>query len=171
MAETATRTNRRRSVLIAYGIVTLVGAFFFAFSFEYDFFRGDSGQVGPAFLPRITAVLVMVLGLALMRQEARSGSVLSGDSGIAESTEALDAKTVRKLALVFGLMTVSLLLLPLVGLLVPLVALVLVLTLVVERMPLVPSLAVTAGAGALGYVLFVVVLAIPLPMGLLDGVL
>lgn len=178
MAETATptqateaRASARRSVLIAYGVITLVGAFFFSFSFQYDFFRGDSGQVGAGFLPRVVSVLVMVLGLALMRQELRGGSRLTGDSGVAEEEQALDSRTARKLAVVFGLMTLALLLVPVLGLVLPLVALVLALTVGVERAPLLPSLAVTVGAAVIGYVLFVTVLNIPLPMGVLEGVL
>lgn len=168
-AETPTR-RARRSVLIAYGVVALFGAAFFALSFQYDFFRyGD--QVGPGLLPRIVGALVAVLGLALMLQEVRTGSVLTGDSGIEDEDE--DAgpsrQTIIKLVSVFGMIVVAVLLVPLIGLVPPLVLLVLALTIFVEKMPVIPSLISTVVAGVVAFVLFAVVLRLPVPMGIFEG--
>jgi hypothetical protein len=162
------RRRTRAGVLVAYGVITMLGAGFFAVSFEYEFVKGD-GLVGPGFLPRIVGALLVVLGALLVLQEVRVGSNLVGDSGTVEQKSTLGRATVVKLASVFGIMTVALLLVPFLGLLVPLAALVLVVTVFVERMPLVPSILVTVGAGAAAYVLFVMILQFPVPMGLFEG--
>jgi hypothetical protein len=60
---------------------------------------------------------------------------------------------------------------PVLGLIPPLVLLVAALTIFVERMPVLPSLAVTAGAAVVAYALFVMVLRVPIPMGVFEGVL
>jgi len=159
----------RRSVLVSYGVITVLGAAGFALSFQYDFFRyGD--QVGPGFLPRIVAAIIVLLGLALMVQEVRVGSILRGDSGV-DDESAEQRTSPRKLVVVFGLIILAVLVTPVLGLIPPLVALVAALTLGVERKPLVPSLMLTAGAALVAWGLFVAVLRVPVPMGLFEGVL
>lgn len=159
----------RRSVLVSYGIIALFGAAGFALSFQYDFFRyGD--QVGPGFLPRVVAGIVVVLGAALIFQEIRVGSVLRGDSGVDDEADGHQTST-RKLVVVFGLIILAVLLVPVLGLVPPLVALVATLTIGVERKPLVPSLILTVGAALMAWGLFVGVLRVPVPMGVFEGVL
>lgn len=60
---------------------------------------------------------------------------------------------------------------PLLGLILSLMLLVSALTIGVERMPAVPSLLITAAAGAVAYLVFIVTLRVPLPMGVLEGIL
>lgn len=159
----------RRSVLLSYGVITLVGAVGFALSFQYEFFRyGD--QVGPGFLPRIVAAIIVLLGISLMLQEVRVGSILRGDSGVDDEGDGQQTST-RKLVVVFGLIILAVLMTPVLGLIPPLVALVAALTMAVERKPLVPSLLLTAGAALVAWGLFVAVLRVPVPMGLFEGVL
>lgn len=69
------------------------------------------------------------------------------------------------------LVVLGLLLVPLLGLILSLMLLVSVLTIGVERMPAVPSLLITAAAGAVAYLVFIVTLRVPLPMGVLEGIL
>lgn len=159
----------RRSVLASYAVVAVVGLAFFLGSFQYDFYR-NVDQVGPGFLPRITGALVTVLGLALMAQELRVGSHLAGDSGVLEDSKKMSRATVVKLLTVFGLITLALLLVPVLGLIVSLVLLVPALTIWVERMPVKQSLILTVAAGVVAYLLFVVALRIPVPMGVFEGV-
>lgn len=168
----ATEEKRRTrvGVLISYGILAVIGAAFFALSFQYDFSTAR-GTVGPAFLPRIVGGLTAVLGLGLVVQELRTGSVLLGDSGAAEAESKLSRPTLIKLVSVFGLMTVALLSVPLLGLILPLTLLVFVVTVFVERMPLITSIIVTISAAVVAYVLFVVILRFPIPMGILEGIL
>ena len=162
------RHSARRAVIIAYGVIALIGALFFALSFQYDFHRYED-QVGPGSLPRIAGAVVLVLGIALMIQEARTGSVLLGDSGVEEEqSEGMSRKTVIKLLTVFGIIILAVLLVPVLGLIPPLVLLVAALTIFVERMPVLPSLAVTDGAAVVAYALFVMVLRVPIPMGVFE---
>ena len=165
------QTRRARvGVLIAYGLLALIGSGFFALSFQYAFTTG-AGTVGPAFLPRVVGALTAVLGISLAIQEVRVGSVLLGDSGLAEDDTRLSRETLFKLVSVFGLMTTALLLVPVLGLILPLTLLVLVVTVFLEKMPVLPSIAVTVTAAVVAYVLFVVVLRFPIPMGILEGIL
>lgn len=159
----------RRNVLVAYGVIALFGAAGFALSFQYEFFRYGN-QVGPGFLPRVVAAIVVILGLALMLQEIRVGSVLRGDSGVDDEASEQQTST-RKLVVVFGLIILAVLLVPVLGLVPPLVALVAALTIGVERKPLIPSLILTASAALVAWGLFVAVLRVPVPMGLFEGVL
>lgn len=171
---TPTQTPRRvrRGVLIAYGVIALIGAFFFAFSLQYDFYRYED-QVGPGFMPRVVGMIVLLLGVALIMQEIRTGSVLKGDSGVddEQGEDGLSRKTVIKLLSVFGLIILTVILVPVLGLIPPLVLLVAALTIAIERMPIIPSIIVSAGAAALAYVLFVMVLRVPVPMGVFEGIL
>lgn len=159
----------RPGPLIAHVVTTFIGAGFFLGSFRYDLYRAEE-QIGPAFLPRYASVLLVVLGLLLVVQEIRGRSELSGDSGV-EEARSITRPMIIKLLTVFGLITGALLLVPLLGLILSLMLLVSVLTIGVERMPAVPSLLITAAAGAVAYLVFIVTLRVPLPMGVLEGIL
>jgi len=169
-AETTEVRRARRSVLIAYAVLAAIGAAFFALSFQYDFtVRG--GLVGPAFLPRIAGAMLAVIGLLLVLQEVRSGSVLAGDSGSDEAAGRISRRTAIKLISVFAGIALALLLTPVLGLLPALALLVLALMLLVERMPVLPSILIAVIAGVVAHLLFGVVLQVPLPLGLFEGVL
>src|SRR5690625_6606059 len=94
-----------------------------------------------------------------MLQEIRVGSVRRGDSGVDDEAGEQSTST-RKLVVVFGLIILAVLLVPVVGLIPPLVALVAALTIGVERKPLVPSLILTVGAALVAWGLFVAVLRV-----------
>lgn len=152
----------RPGPLIAHVVTTFIGAGFFLGSFRYDLYRAEE-QIGPAFLPRYASVLLVV-------QEIRGRSELSGDSGV-EEARSITRPMIIKLVTVFGLITGALLLVPLLGLILSLMLLVAALTIGVEKMPAVPSLLITAAAGAVAYLVFIVTLRVPLPMGVLEGIL
>ena len=80
-------------------------------------------------------------------------------------------RTAIKIVAVLGLTTLAVVAVPLLGLLVPLVLLVPILMIGVERMPVAWSLLITAGAAVVSYVLFIVVLRLPIPMGVFEGIL
>ncbi|WP_010203975.1 tripartite tricarboxylate transporter TctB family protein [Salinibacterium sp. PAMC 21357] len=164
------KPRARIEVLVAYSVLALVGAAFFAFSFQFDF-TNSRGLVGPGLLPRVSGLILVILSVLLILQEALRGSLLVGDSGVAADSAKPSRKTVRKLATVFGLITVTLLVVPFLGLIVSLTILVFVLTMFVERMPRIPSIIITVSAGVVAYLLFVVALQFRLPMGILEGIL
>ncbi len=158
----------RPGALIAHAVTTLIGAGFFFGSFQYDLYRAEE-QIGPAFLPRYASVLLVILGLLLVIQEIRGRSELSGDSGVDEA-RVITRPMVIKLLTVFGLITVALLLVPFLGLILSLMLLIPALAIGVEKMPVVPSLLFAAGAGIVAYLVFIVSLQVPLPMGVLEGI-
>lgn len=170
MTQNQAESGTRKGVMITYAVITLMGAAFFLGSFEYSMYRGEN-QVGPAYLPRYASILLITLGLLLVFQEIRGGSKLAGDSGVETESSSLTPKTIRKLVIVFALMTAAVLLVPVLGLIVSLALLIPVLAIWVERMPVVPSLILTIGAAVGAYFIFIVFLRVPMPMGVLEGVL
>lgn len=170
MSKSETPSRVRPGVITAYSVITVLGAGFFFGSLNLNMYRGED-QVGPAYLPRYAAILLIILGVLLLVQELRGRSVMAGDSGIEEDAAPLTRKTVLKLLTVFGLIIAALLLVPIIGLIGSLVLLIPALTMGVERMPVIPSLVVTAAAAVVAYVIFIVVLRVPLPLGIFEGVL
>lgn len=163
-------TIPRRSVLLAYGVVTALGVAFFAGSFAYDW-AGDDGSVGSAAMPRVAGFLLFLAGLVLVRQELRGGSTREADGLVVEDeqhTPEEAGKVRRKLITVVVTMVVAAALIPVIGLLPSLTSMTLFLTAVVERRPMLRSIIVTAATFAVAYLIFVVLLRIPLPLGLLD---
>ncbi|WP_306321619.1 MULTISPECIES: tripartite tricarboxylate transporter TctB family protein [unclassified Streptomyces] len=165
-------SRARRPVLVAYGALTALGALFFAGSFAYPWTQPEDGTIGAGVMPRTAGLLLTVLGLLLVRQELRTGSVLEGDGHVEEAAAdggAEEARRVRtKLIVVVVTMVVTALLVPFLGLLPALTLMTLFLTAVVERQPLARSVLVAALVFALSYLLFITVLSIPLPFGLFD---
>lgn len=162
----------RKSVIVAYGVLAVLGAAFFALSFQYDFLKAGD-LVGPGLLPRVAGLMLALIGVGLILQEIFVGSTLAGDSGmVLEGDDApLSRETAIKLVSVFGLITVSLLLTPVLGLIPSLALLVFVLTVFIEKMSVVVSTIVTVSAAVVAYLLFVILLQFPLPMGIFEGLL
>ncbi|MFF5987341.1 tripartite tricarboxylate transporter TctB family protein [Prauserella flavalba] len=160
----------RRPVVIAYGVVTALGVAFCAGSFAYDWSNED-GTIGSAVLPRVAGFLLLLVGLWLVRQELRGGSVREGDGLVVEDEghSPEEARRIRrKLITVVATMVVTALVIPILGLLLSLTLMTLFLTAVVEKQSLVRSLVVSAVTFAVAYLIFVALLRIPLPLGLLD---
>lgn len=157
---------------VATCVVGLLGVLFFALSFAYDWTLED-GSVGPAALPRTaSALLVLVSALRLVTESRRAPAAVLptvATPGAPEVEEVPDAR--RKLLLVCATVLVTALLIPYLGLLLSLGLMTLFLAAVVERQPVVRSLLVAVATLAVSYLVFVVLLNIPLPLGLLDPAL
>ncbi|MFE3139853.1 tripartite tricarboxylate transporter TctB family protein [Streptomyces scopuliridis] len=165
-----TRTARR-PVLAAYAVLTAVGALFFLGSFAYPWTNPEDGTIGAAALPRVAGLLLLLIGLALIRQESRTGSVLEGDGHITEDAEHTPEETRalrRKLVLVTAVMVVTALLIPVLGMLPALALMTLYVTASVEKLRWPVALATAGGVLGVSYLLFTVVLRVPLPLGLFD---
>lgn len=161
----------RKDVLITYIVLLVIGIFFLAYSLNYEFYRGgQEGRIGPGYLPRFSGALLALLSIGLLFQEIRKGSNLGGDSGVDEK-EVLTSETTKKIIYILAVIAGALLLTPVLGLLVSLVAAIPVLTIFVEKMKVLPSLILTLGVAIVGYILFVQLLSIPMPMGIFEGVL
>ena len=157
---------------VATGVVGLVGLLFFVLSFAYDWTLED-GSIGPAALPRTaSALLVLVSALRLLTEARRRPAATPPGApapGAPVVEEVPDAR--RKLLLVCGTVLVTALLIPYAGLLLSLGLMTLFLAAVVERQPFLRSLLVAAATLGVSYLVFVVLLKIPLPLGLLDPAL
>ncbi len=160
----------RRDVLVSRVVLIVIGAAFFLGSFAYDW-AGDDGTIGSAVLPRTAGLLLVLVGVALVVQEVRSGAARDDEvvGVVVPDGEAPDpARTRRKLVVVLAAMLTTALLIPITGLLPTLSLLTLFLCAVVERQPLPRSVGVAAAVGVLGHLLFVVLLRVPLPLGVFD---
>lgn len=161
----------RRSVLTAYVILIMIGAAFSLGAWLSYPLLLENGQVGPGLMPTVAGAALVLVGVLLVRQERRTGSVLEGD-GAAVDTSAEDReerkRTHRKLITVLGATVAAAALIPLLGLLPVMSLLVFSLSVFVERRPWWQALLVSIAAFAVAYLIFVVVLMTPLPFGIFN---
>ncbi|MGW8527962.1 MULTISPECIES: tripartite tricarboxylate transporter TctB family protein [Nocardiopsidaceae] len=164
----------RPSVLATHAVLACLGGFFFLGSFSYPWTTVEDGTVGPGALPRVAGLALLLIGLAMLRREARTGTVLEGDGHVEEETERTDAehRTVRrKLAVVSAALVATAVLIPFLGMLPTLAALTLFLTISVERLRWPVALTASLGVLVVCYLLFGVLLRVPLPLGVFDPAL
>jgi putative tricarboxylic transport membrane protein len=170
---------------VALGLLMAVGGYAFVQSFDYGWFN-EGNRVGPGLVPAVTGGLVCLISAALLvstllrREPARSeglaqvaGATSDGNVVAEEEQDDVDmfgrtpAQRVRQLWLVTAGLLVALYLVGFVGLLPALGLFCLFASIVVERRPWVPAVAVTAISLAAAYAVFVVFLEVPLPTGYL----
>lgn len=187
-----TRQEERATVdverAVAFGLLTAVGGYAFVMSFDYGWFN-EGNRVGPGLVPAATGGLVCLISAALlvatlMRREPTgsdglaqvAGASTDGGDGLAAGTEGNDdvdmfgrtqAERMRQLWMVAAGLLVALWLVGFVGLLPALGLFCLFASIVVERRPWLPAVAVTAASLAAAYAVFVVFLDVPLPTGYL----
>lgn len=169
VAESTPKARARKPVLYMFGAIVVVGLVFLTLSFQYDFLLGK--QIGPGFLPRVAAIGLILMGVLLIIDELRAGSILVGDGAIAvveEQTKDEVKKTHRKLIIVAVLTPIACLLFPILGLLPSLTILAFVLSAFVEKMPKIRSAIVAVVTFGVLYLIFIVVLQVPLPFGIFD---
>lgn len=176
---------RNRGVDLAMsGALGLLGAVMTVYSVRYGVFE-QGGRIGPGFMPFVAGLALAVFsawacGEIVIRDwraaRARAGSVVTGGQEAAvtatsgeSATEAkpVGAQTNRKVVLVFALTLVAAVLTSLTGFLVAFGLLVLVLLAVVEREPLWLAASVSVAAVAVSWLVFVRLLGVPLPGGVL----
>jgi hypothetical protein len=162
----------RPDVVTAYAVLSAVGAAFFLLSFDYNWSNPEDGAIGPGALPRVAGLLLLITGLALIRQEVRVGSTLEGDGLVAEDAAHTpeERRRIRRKLLVVGaaMLVTTAFLIPFLGLLPALSLLAFFLAAVVERQPLTRSAAMAAATLAVTYLIFDELLRIPLPYGIFD---
>lgn len=183
-----TRPRPRTSDLIGTGILGFLGLVAVLMGVGYGFI-GDDGQIGPGFLPVLTGGFILLASLAEIgrlllgpRGQGAAGlgsvaEVLSaeatGAQGSAEDEATLDTfgRTAKQrrltVPLIFAVTLAALLLTQVVGMLIALTAMMLTLLLLVERKPLVPSVLASLAVLGIAYLIFVQLLGVPLPQGLL----
>ncbi|GAB2467634.1 hypothetical protein HD599_000439 [Conyzicola lurida] len=145
----------------------------------------EDGLIGPGFLPTLAGGLVAVfaIGDVIGRLRAKptlseAEIILGADAGevLAEEKAAesdidifgRDQKQrTRMLVAVLAILIVTLLLVPVLGFIISFALMLLAIAIFVEKRKWLPALAVTAAALAVTYLIFVVLLRVPLPQGLI----
>lgn len=182
-----TRRKPAPSDVIGTALVGIVGAVALVIGLGYGFLE-DDGQVGAGFLPVVTGSFILVASLAELARMYFAEPASRGLMSLTETAEQ-EAKAAiadhkeqagnldnfgrtaheRNLAIikVFGLLLGALVLIPVIGLLLSLTTMVLAIVLWVERKPLVPAVLSTAGVLGLAYLIFIELLGVPAPQGML----
>ncbi|MBR8744278.1 tripartite tricarboxylate transporter TctB family protein [Nocardiopsis sp. MG754419] len=164
----------RPSVLAAHAVLCAVGTVFFLGSFAYPWTTVEDGTVGPGALPRVAGLALALIGALMLLREMRTGTILEGDGHVEEDSEhaAEEQRTVRRKLIVVSITIVCAgALIPFLGMLPTLALLTLFLTLRVERLRPPVALAASFGVLVVCYLLFVVLLRVPLPLGVFDPAL
>lgn len=187
MTDTTTVRRPKRSDVVGTAILGAVGLAAAIVGLGYGFFD-EAGRVGPGFLPVATGGFIVVASLLeiarmYLAPAPPEGSLMGSVEEIEHQAqevmeehapaEQLDTfgrtEKQRTLAivLIFAILAVSLLLVDLIGLILAMTVATLAILLIVERQRVVTSLLVTAASVAFIYIVFVLILLVPLPRGLL----
>jgi len=152
---------------VAYGLLTAVGAGLVVTSFGYGL-RTEDGWVGPGFLPLVIGGLLLVLSVLELTRCLRRAPATEPDDG--EGTDILGrtaAERVRQLWTVVAAIAVTVLLVPVLGLPIAFGCLVFFISAWVERRPVVAAAVITGVSVVVVHVVFVTLLGVPLPGGLI----
>ncbi|MGQ1798887.1 tripartite tricarboxylate transporter TctB family protein [Kocuria oceani] len=175
--------------VVGTALLGVVGAVAVFMGLGYGFMR-DENQIGPGFLPVLTGAFILVASLAEVARlyfssGTRGGALMDAAERAEEEAKAAarklkeesgeekdtfgrtSAERNRAIVKVFFALFVALLLVPVTGLLLALTAMVLVIVLWVERKPVVPSVLISLGGLAAVYLIFVQILGVPVPQGML----
>lgn len=151
------------ALLVALGVAFAIGGI------GYGVF-GEGSRIGPGFMPFVAGVLLVVFGVmigveaVLHRGRVPSRTLQYMQEGSAEGDEEESGRTV---AVAFGLMLVTVLLIPVLGFLLSFGLLILALVAFVEREGWLRGILLSVSAIAVTWLTFVVLLEIPLPPGIL----
>lgn len=142
----------------------------------------DGERIGPGFLPLVAGVGLALLSLVQLASQLRGAAAARRERGAGtephpatdtdpeESADVLgrtSADRTRNMRLVTAAIVVTVLLIPVIGFLESFLLLLLFVSIVVERRPVLPAVAITLVAVTVVYVIFVVLLNVRLPMGAL----
>jgi hypothetical protein len=180
---------------VAYGFLAAVGGYAFINAFDYPVLT-EGNRVGPGLLPAIYGGLIAVISAVLLVLTL-SGHRARHDHGLAEVAQSVTPETLvvpgstetddpdaeadgdvdifgrtagqrmRQLQMVTVALVVALLLVPLLGLLGALALFCLFASIVVEGRPWLSSVVITAVSITVIYLVFSVLLEVPLPAGAL----
>lgn len=185
----------KKSDVVGTGLLALLGLVAVLMGLGYGFI-GENDQIGPGFMPVLTGAFILVASLAEIGRLylAPKGRSTAGLGGVAEdlSAEAAAAQSAahaelgegegpdeldtfgrtakqrsRTVPLIFAILFGAILLTQLIGMLFSLTLMMLAIVLFVERKPLVPSLLTSGAVLVVAYLIFVQMLGVPLPQGLL----
>jgi putative tricarboxylic transport membrane protein len=154
----------RAQVWMLIGLVVLGAGF--AFSAPVYGVFGEQGRVGPGFVPMVAGGLLAVLAAVLLRrqlsQPVSAGEAESGTDDFGR-TAGQRAWMLRR---VFVLLPVTVLAVPVVGMVCAFGGLVLVISTWLEGRRVLPAVAFSVAVAGGVWVVFAVLLAVPLPTGI-----
>jgi hypothetical protein len=145
----------------------------------------EDGLIGPGFLPTMAGGLVAIFAIGDVVGRLRAKPTMSEAELIlgAEADAVLEEEVAaesdidifgrtqkqrsRMLVAVLAILVATLLLVPLLGFIISFALMLLSIAVFVEKRKWLPALAVTAAALAVTYLIFVVLLRVPLPQGLI----
>jgi len=159
--------------LIGAGLLVALGVAFAIGGTRYGVF-GEGSRIGPGFMPFVAGVLLVVFGVmigveaALHRGRVPSHAARNTQEGGVEGEEEAGGSTV---VVAFGLMLVTVLLIPVLGFLLSFGLLILALVTFVEREGWVRGILLSVTAITVTWLAFVVLLEIPLPPGIVGELL
>ncbi|MGP4016076.1 tripartite tricarboxylate transporter TctB family protein [Saccharopolyspora sp. 5N708] len=160
--------DQRLGQVVLFAGLTLVGAGFAISALGYGVMLPES-RIGPGFLPLAAGGLLAVLAaLLLVEQLRRPGQTDTGQTDTEQGTDDFGRSPAQRkwiLRRVIVLLPVALLVVPVVGMVTAFGLLVLVISTWLERRRVLPALALSAISAAGMYVIFAVVLRVPLPTG------
>ena len=166
--------------LIGGGLLVAVGAAFAIGATQYGLF-GEGGRIGPGFMPFAAGTLLIVFGTMIAAEGVlrsrrpshpvgeRSGYAVGGGTAPAGGGE--EGAQDRSVAVAFGLMLVTILLVPVLGFLVSFGLLILALVTFVEREGWLRGILFSVGSVAVTWLAFVEFFKIPLPVGIVGQLL
>jgi putative tricarboxylic transport membrane protein len=165
--------------LIGAGLLIALGAAFAIGATQYGLF-GEGGRIGPGFMPFAAGTLLIVFGTMIAAEgmlrsrrpsrpvrERRSYAV-GGGTAPAGGGEGAQGRSV---AVAFGLMLITILLVPVLGFLVSFGLLILALVTFVEREGWLRGILLSVGSVAVTWLAFVEFFKIPLPSGIVGQLL
>jgi hypothetical protein len=161
-------------------LLALVGAYLAISAFDLGL-QSRGAWVGPGTMPMAVGTPLFLIAAGRLIGLARRGEVLTsaapraadqdGDSDDRDIFGRTAAHRVRQLWTVVAALGVAILLVPLLGFPLAFGALVFFASTVVERQRLLPAVGITAASLLAVHLIFVMFLGVPLPNGLLEGVL
>lgn len=156
-------SGQRLSQVVLFSGLTLVGAGFAVSAVGYGVLLPES-RIGPGFLPLAAGGLLAVLSALLLVQQLRTPGQDEPEPGT-DDFGRTPAQRMWILRRVFALLPAALLVVPVVGMVAAFGLLVLVISTWLERRRGLPAAALSVVSAAAMYVIFAVVLRVPLPTG------
>ncbi|MER5392972.1 tripartite tricarboxylate transporter TctB family protein [Saccharopolyspora sp. NPDC002686] len=153
----------QRGQVVLFSGLALLGAGFALSAFGYGVLLPES-RIGPGFLPLVAGGLLAVLSVLLLVEQLRRPQPSSAVRGV-DDFGRTPQQRVWILRRVFVLLPVAVALVPVLGMVCALGVLVLVISTWLERRRLLPAVLLSASSAAAMYVVFAVVLQVPLPTG------
>lgn len=190
------RSMPKTSDIIGTGLLALLGLVAVIMGLGYGFI-GENDQIGPGFMPVLTGGFILVASLAEIGRLflVPKGQSTAGLGGVAEelSAEAAAAQKAahaelgaadgdgeerdtfgrtakqrnRTVPLIFAILLGAIMLTQVIGMLLSLALMMFTIVFFIEKKPLIPALLTSGAVLVVAYLIFVQMLGVPLPQGML----